>query len=261
MTRKKRSPARFRRACPWLLALCCWLVPGPAPAPAAELRLAVAVSLAPAVGELCVLWQVEHPADACVINAAGSGTLARQIEQGARVDLFIPASRDWLDRLLRLGWLDGASVRPLAGNRLVFVGRPGTVSRMADLPRLRRIALGSPQSVPAGAYAQEALRRAGLYPALAEAGQLVLAQDVRQALNYAERGAVDGAFVYASDLLLARRVVALFDVEPQLHAPIRYPLALTAAGARQPAVRAFADFLCSPPAAALLARHGFTPAD
>lgn len=227
-------------------------------ATADELRLAVAASLREVVGELCADYTRQHPDVTCRINAGASGMLARQIEQGASVDLFLSASREWTDYLAGQGQLRADGIQVLAGNRLVFVGTPGRAANLADLPRLQRIALGSPRSVPAGAYAEQALRAAALYDELAAAHKLVLAQDVRQALAYAERGEVDGAFVYRSDALLARHVVILFEVPLQLHSPVLYPMALTAAGLQHPAARDFFLFLQSAPARALLQSFGFS---
>lgn len=226
-------------------------------ATAGELRLAVAASLREVVGELCADYTRQHPDVTCRINAGASGMLARQIEQGAPVDLFLSASREWTDYLSGQGMLRADGIQVLTGNRLVFVGTPGRASNLADLPHLKRIALGSPKSVPAGAYAEQTLRAVGIYDQLAAANKLVLAQDVRQALAYAERGEVDGAFVYRSDALLVRQAVILFEVPSQLHTPVLYPMALTASGQNNPAGRDFFLFLQSTPARALLQRFGF----
>lgn len=262
MTRKNIAAepgARYRSGLILGVALFFWTLPGATPGSAAELRLAVAASLNEVLHEICADYQLGHPDSRCVINAGASGTLAKQIAQGAPTDLFMPAARDWLDYLLAAGLLDQASVAVVAENRLVLVGRPGSVTTLADLPRLRRIALGSPRSVPAGAYAEAALRSAGVYDELAAEHKLVLAQDVRQALVYAERAEVDAAFVYQSDARLARRAQVLLVVDARLHAPIVYPMALTPQGARKPDVRAFYVYLQSPAVAALLQRHGFIP--
>jgi molybdate transport system substrate-binding protein len=218
----------------------------------------VAASLAEVVTARCADFAARAPGVRCVINSGGSGVLARQIEQGAPVDLFVSANGEWIDYLRSRGLLDSASIAPLVGNRLVFVGTPGPVTSLGDLPRLRRIALGNPTSVPAGAYAAAALRKVGYYDDMQRAGQLVFAQDVRQAAVYAERGEVDGAFVYRSDALRLRRIAILFEVPGEFYPPIVVSMALTTGRAASSEARAFWKDLQSPESLEAFAAAGFT---
>jgi molybdate transport system substrate-binding protein len=227
------------------------------PAVAGQIRLSVAVSLTDAMNEICADYSRVHPGTTCVNNFGGSGTLAKQIAAGAPADLFISANPKWVDFLVGERRLAADTVRILAANALVFVGPKGGASALADLPKLQRIAIGSPRSVPAGQYAEEAMQKAGVYDRLAAAGKLVMAQDVRQALVYAERGETDGAFVYRTDALLAREAVILFEVPKELHSPITHPMALTDSGRANPEAQAFFTFLQSPQARAILSRYGF----
>jgi molybdate transport system substrate-binding protein len=227
------------------------------PAVAGQIRLSVAVSLTDAMNEICADYSRVHPGTTCVGNFGGSGTLAKQIAAGAPAHLFISANPKWVDFLVGERRLASDTVQVLAANALVFVGPKGRVSSMTDLPELKRIAIGSPKSVPAGQYAEEAMKKAGVYDRLTTAGMLVMAQDVRQALVYAERGEVDGAFVYKTDALLARETVILFEVPKEFHTPITYPMALTDSGRANPEAQDFFAFLQSPMAHAILSRYGF----
>ena len=107
--------------------------------------------------------------------------------------------------------------------------------------------------------AAQAMRAAGVYDKLAEAKKLVMAKDVRQALLYADRGEVDGAFVYRTDALLAQHAVILYAVPADLHDPIIYPVGLTVSGEQNSEARAYYDFLASPAALKILEKYGFTP--
>lgn len=227
------------------------------PAAAGEIRLSVAASLTDAMTEICAGYARAHPGTTCVGNFGGSGILAKQIAAGAPADLFLSANPKWVDFLVGEKRVAADTVRILAANALVFVGPKGRASLLADLPKLKRIAIGSPRSVPAGQYAEEAMKKAGVYDELAAAGKLVMAQDVRQALVYAERGEVDGAFVYKTDALLAREAVILFEVPKEFHSPVTYPMALTDSGRANPEAQAFFAFLQSPKARAILSRYGF----
>lgn len=225
-------------------------------ATAGEMRLSVAASLREVIDELAASFAKEHPGVKVVKNYGGSGLLAKQIENGAPSDIFISANKEWMDYLKGKGLVDAASVGTFAYNTLVFAGLPGKkAASMRDLPKLKRIAIGSPKSVPAGEYAMAALRRAGIANELER--KLVLARDVRDALMYAERGEVDGAFVYRSDALLARQARVLFTVPPELYPRVVYPLGLTVSGAKSGEATAFCRYLRSDAARAVLLKHGF----
>jgi molybdate transport system substrate-binding protein len=225
-------------------------------AQAAEVRLSVAASMTDAVKELIATYQPEAQGVNFLPNFASSGSLAKQIAQGAPTDLFISANPKWMNYLIEEEYIPAEQVRTFAFNALVFVGEPQLkISSMTDLASLSRIAIGSPKSVPAGQYAEQALIATGLLEQIQ--GKLVLAQDVRQALAYADRGEVDGAFVYRTDALLARHAVILLEVPQQYYPEVTYPLGLTKAGLNNPQARAFADFLASAEAAAILQRYGF----
>ncbi len=86
-----------------------------------------------------------------------------------------------------------------------------------------------------------------------------MAKDVRQALIYADRGEVDGAFVYATDALLAKEAQILFTVDQNLHNRVAYPVALTVAGAANDSAKAFYDYIRGAEARTVLIRYGFEP--
>lgn len=222
---------------------------------AAEVRLSVAASLREVMVALTEEYAAENDGVRFASNFGASGTLARQIEQGAPVDLFLSANGKWLDYLGEKGLLDKVSV-DLAGNQLVVIGRaPAALTGLDDLLKLERIALVNPKSGPAGEYAEQALAAAGLYEPLRK--RLVPVQDVGQAVVLAERGEVDGALVYRTDARLARQARILFEIPGNLHDPVSYPMALTLPGRKNPAAAAFFAFLQGEKARQILARHGF----
>ncbi len=223
---------------------------------AGTVRVSAAASLTETVADLAAAYRAANPGDDVVPNFGASGALAKQVEEGAPVDILLSASTEWRDYLAARNLV--ARSAPLARNSLVFVGPPGTAAAgMKDLPRLSRIALGSPFSAPAGKYALEAMKAAGIEQAMME--RSVLTKDVREALMYAERGEVDGAFVFKTDAAVARNARLLFEVPPSLHSEIVYPAVLTREGAKNPAAVRFFDFLSSGSAKAVLKKRGFTP--
>jgi len=230
-----------------------------APALAGDINLSVAASLKEVINELSASFAKKHPGVKFVKNFGASGVLAKQIENGAPADLFISANLEWMEYLKNRKLVDNATIDTFTYNTLVFAGVPGKASSMQDLIRLGRIAIGSPKSVPAGEYAMEAFKKAGLDKQLEK--KLVMAKDVRECLLYAERGEVDGAFVYRTDALLAKQAKILFSVPQELYPRVTYPMSLTVAGAKNKDAAAFFGYLHSKDAKSLLARYGFAARD
>lgn len=228
---------------------------------AGEIHLSAAASLKNAVVDIIAAFAKKQPDSVIRTNFGASGALAKQIVQGAPADLFISADNKWVDYLVQEGKGLADSKGILAANKLVFAGKKGlAVNSLTDLQGLQRIAIGSPASAPAGKYAEQAMQAAGVYGELLKKQKLVMAQDVRQALLYADRGEVDGAFVYATDALLAQHLQVLFVVPEDLYDRVAYPMLMTDTGASRQEVRQFYGYLTSPEALAILKKYGFEPA-
>lgn len=244
----------------FLIMLCLSL---PVSVPAEEIRLSAAASLTDAIKEITAAFQQQNPDAVIIANYGSSGSLARQINQGAPADLYISANSKWMEYLSREQNIVPQSVRLFAINSLVFIGPPKRkISSLEDIVSLSRVAMGSPASVPAGQYAQQAMRTAGIYRQMAAAKKLVMAKDVRQALLYADRGEVDGAFVYRTDALLAEHADTLLAVPMNLHDRIICLMGLTPNGSRNQTALALSRFIAGPEAAPVLRKFGFLlPAD
>jgi len=226
------------------------------PVLAADISLSVAASLKDAINELSDSFARKHPGVKFLKNYGASGALAKQIENGAPADLFISANLEWMDYLKGKNLVDSSGIATFAYNTLVFAGTKGNVASMKDLIGLEKIAIGSPKSVPAGEYAMEAFKKAGIDRQLEK--KLVMAKDVRACLLYAERGEVDGAFVYKTDALLAKQAKIRFTVPQELYPRVTYPMALTVAGKKNGDAVAFIAFLRSDEARGVLTRYGFS---
>jgi molybdate transport system substrate-binding protein len=225
-------------------------------ADAGEINLSVAASLKDVINELSENFAQQHPGIKFVKNYGASGALAKQIENGAPVDIFISANLEWIDYLKNRKLVAGGSSATFAFNMLVFAGAAGTkASSLQDLVKLEKIAIGSPKSVPAGEYAMEAIRKAGFDRYFGK--KLVMARDVRECLMYAERGEVDGAFVYKTDALLAKRTKILFTVPQELYPRVTYPMALTITGMKNKDAETFFTYLRSNEAKKVLGANGF----
>ena len=149
--------------------------------------------------------------------------LARQLVEGAPADLFFSADARWMDEVEAAGLLDQGSRVDLLGNALVVAVRAG-VSGPADPAALaahppERIALAG-ENVPAGRYADAALRSTGLLPALRS--RVIRGHSVRSVLAWLARGDVPMAVVYASDVHSDPRVQVAFSLPAASHPPIVY---------------------------------------
>ena len=160
-------------------------------------------------------------------NYAASSTLAQQIVHGAEADLFISADTKWADYLAKKDQV--VRQQDLLGNRLVIVVPADSqiaVKKPADLlaAGIEHLALGEPQSVPAGIYAKQALTKLGLWDQLK--AKVVSAEDVRHALAYVETGAAEAGIVYATDAAISKKVKVAAEIPEKLTGPVRYPLVL-----------------------------------
>lgn len=227
---------------------------------AQTVHLSVAASMTDAFNKMITDFSAKHTDAKFQPNYGSSGSLAKQIEQGAPADIFVSANPKWMKYLVEKEQVAAGTDRILAFNQLVFVGaKKSTELTLKGLVGLDRIALGTPQSVPAGQYAKQAMEHVGIYAALEQEKKLVMAQDVRQALIYADRGEVDGAFVYKTDALLAKSAQILFVVPEDYYDRVSYPIALTNAGAKNDLAKVFYEYINSPEAKAILVQYGFEP--
>jgi molybdate transport system permease protein len=203
-------------------------------------------------------WE-QRTGRAVEISFGGSSRLARQIRGGAPADLFLSADRQWVAALAKEGHV--ATRRVFLSNRLVWVvpaGRsaaPRSLAAVSERPP-SMLALGSP-SVPAGAYARTALRRAGLWPVLAD--RTVAAASVRRALQWVVRGEAPAGVVYATDAASTKRVDIAFAFPDSLQPAILYEGAVL-----QPApsadARRLLRYLTSPTAQHSFQAAGFAAA-
>ncbi len=260
------KPRRSRRSV--LLAGSGMLLPGlggPAAA-ATALTVFAAASLTEALGQVAAAWAAQgHPAPRFSFDSSGS--LARQIDQGAPADLFVSADETWMDWLAGRGRIVAGTRRDLLGNRLVLVERkaglkPLTPAAGADLPGLLgpggRLAVGDPASVPAGIYARQALTALGLWDGVKD--RLAPSQNVRAALLLVERGEAPAGIVYASDVAVSPALAVAGMFPAGSHQPIVYPGAVLRGAAMPAPAAAFLAYLAGGTAQAIFHNLGFAAA-
>jgi molybdate transport system substrate-binding protein len=189
---------------------------------------------------------------------AASALLAKQIVNGADADIFISADTKWANYLAEKKFV--AQSRNALGNRLVIV-TPNDfkqdIKKPGDLfdKSIEHIAIGEPESVPAGEYAKAALVKLNLWDKLKD--KFVPAQDVRQALMYVETGAAEAGIVYATDAAISKKTKIAFAISEELTGPIRYPIVLLVKGKEKPEAKKFFNYLFSPESIKIFKKYGF----
>ncbi len=238
------------------------LILAPLQARAEALTVFAAASLTDAMKQIADLW-VKAGHEAPRQSFASSSTLARQIESGAPANIFASADEQWMDYLAKKDLLAADTRRDLLGNDLVLVVPATHPSRVDITPGFDiasllgadgRLATGDPAHVPVGIYAEKALRKLGVWDAIAP--RLAPAADVRSALLLVERGEAPAGIVYATDAAVSKGVAVAGVFPDSSHDPITYPFAVTKSG-DTPEARAFLTFLSSPAVREVWARNGF----
>jgi len=222
-----------------------------------------AASLTDAFQALATQYRQQGGAD-IRFSFAASSTLARQIEAGAPADIFASANPEWMDYLAGKNLIvPGSRVEPL-GNALVLIAPADSalqsveITRGFDIAALvgpgNRLATGDPAHVPAGLYAEQALRSLEVWPAAEPL--LARADSVRSALALVERGEAPLGIVYATDAKASPKVKIVGTFPAESHAPVVYPFAIVA-GHDTPAVRSFFQYLTAGAAATVYRQFGF----
>jgi molybdate transport system substrate-binding protein len=248
-----------------LLLLCLLLAPLTARAQdarAQELTIFAAASLTDAMKDVSALWvQAGHPAPR--MSFGSSSTLARQIDQGAPANIFASADEKWMDFVADKNLIVSATRKDLLGNDLVLVvpsdkPRHVTIGQNFDLLGIlgpnARVATGDPGHVPVGIYAEQAMRKLGIWDSVSP--RLARTDDVRSALLLVERGEAPAGIVYATDAMVSKGVMVAGTFPVNSHDAISYPFAVTKSGDTADA-RALLTFLSGPQARAVFVQRGF----
>lgn len=181
-----------------------------------------------------------------VLSFASSSAVARQVDEGAPADLVVTSDKRWIGWLAQRDALASEAL-PLVANQLVVVaptgqGAPASLATLAAEPGAGRLAIGDPDSVPAGEFARAALLSMGLWDKLAE--RLAPGENVRASLALVERGEAALGIVYASDAAASEQVRVVEEIAPETHPRIIYYVAV-AGGSEHPRAQDFLDYLTS----------------
>ena len=223
-----------------------------------ELKISAAASLQEAMVEIEKEFKQVNPDVKLTVNLGSSGTLMQQIQEGAECDVFISAGAKQMDALVKDGTINKDDVKTLLINDLVLVAAKGEkIDSLDDLKSdsITKIAIGDPESVPAGKYAKEVLDNTKLYDNVKD--KLVLAKDVKEVLSWVQKGNADVGFVYLSDATGVDDVDVVLTTDADSHSEIAYPVAVLIDSKQAKVAQQFEDFLLSNKAQNILEKHGF----
>jgi len=229
-------------------------------AQAESFTIAAAADLRFALDEVIVAFQKQHPAEDVRVVYGSSGKMTTQIMHGAPYDIFFSADISYPERLHAAG-MTATDPAVYAIGRIVIWSNTLDASslRLEDLatdPRIRRIAIAQPTHAPYGQRAREAMQAAGVWDAAQS--KLVFGENIAHAAQMVESGAANVGIIALSLALfpsLAEQPLQLIDDD--LHQPLTQGFVVTQRGADRPGVLAFAEFMGSDTAHAIMQRYGF----
>jgi molybdate transport system substrate-binding protein len=231
-----------------------------ADAPRQELLVFAAASLTNVLDEIGSSY-AQQTGQPVKFSYAASSALARQLEAGARADVFFSADLEWMDYVQSRNLIDRSTRRNVLGNRLALVAPIDSRIELRIAPGFAlgtalgrgRLATGDPDTVPVGKYARSALTSLGVWNEVAD--KLVRADNVRSALAFIARGETPLGIVYETDAKVEKRVRIVDFFPADSHPPIVYPVAVTTQA--RPVARQFIEFLQSAAAQEAFRKYGF----
>lgn len=228
-----------------------------------QLLLAAAASLEYALSEQIIpQFQEKYPHIKVEGTYDSSGKLQTQIEEGLHADLFFSAAIKQMQALREQGLVDDDSVVDLLENEIVLIvpaGSASAINGFEDLIAAQTVALGDPESVPAGQYAKEVLASLGMYEEIES--KTSFGTNVTQVLNWVAEGSAEAGIVYATDAAVSDQVTVVAHApEGSLEKKVLYPAGIVAGSQQKQAAQLFLDFLATPEVMAIFQEYGFTPA-
>lgn len=230
-------------------------------APDVQILIAAAASLKYSYeDELIPMFEAKNPGVKVEATFDSSGKLQTQIEEGLEADVFMSAAVRQMSELAEDNLIDADSVIDLLENKIVLIvpeGVDAKVSSFTDITNADVIAIGDPESVPAGQYAKEALTSLGLWDEVE--AKSTKGTNVTEVLNWVAEGSADAGIVYATDAKTSDSVLVIAEApEGSLAQKVIYPVGIVSTSSNQDAAQKFVDFLQTGEALAVFEQYGFS---
>lgn len=227
-------------------------------APGQTVNISAAASLTEALNEIQTLYN-KNSKDSLQFNFGGSGSLQKQIQEGAPCDIFISAATKNMDNLAKESLIEEATRKDLLGNTLTLIASKEKADQVKldtlTGEEIKSMAIGEVETVPAGSYGKQTLETMGIWEEVQS--KLIFAKDVKQVLEYVDTGNVDCGFVYKSDALELKTGIVVADVPENDHEPIVYPAAMMKNAQEKEGAKNFYAFLETTEAKDVFEKYGF----
>ena len=228
--------------------------------PDKEIMVSAAASLTEAVTEISENFQEETGIEV-VLNFSSSGSLQKQIEEGAPADIFLSASKSKMDKLEEKNLIDVDSRKDYLNNHLVLIVSEEYKDEIKSIEDLLesgvKLSVGEPESVPAGKYAKQSLEYYDMWDKLT--GQMVYAKTVKQVAQYVESGESPAGIVYMTDTTLLEHSYVNMVLDEESHTPIVYPLAIIKESKNKDIAEEYIDYLQNEESRSIFVKYNFEP--
>lgn len=227
-----------------------------------ELNISAAASLTEAMDEIQKKYEDINENISLIINYGSSGSLQQQIEQGASCDVFISAGEKQMKLLEEKNVLLDGTYKDLLENDLVLIAhKDSNVNGISDLNtnKVKYLAIGDPESVPAGTYADEVLTNLNIKGLLTH--KLVFAKNVKEVLNWVKSENAEAGFVYYSDTIGVDSIKIIETTPDNSHTPIIYPIAIMKDSKQVKAAKDFEEYLLGNEGQDILKKYGYKSID
>lgn len=248
--------------------------------PAVTLQVFAANSLQKALPEVQALYTEQNPnvtfADS---QFKASGDLVTTLKSGGTADILITASTKTMDTAVSNGSVDEATRTDMFKNDLVICTATNSnlkitsVNDLATNSEITSIAIGDPNTVPAGKYALQTLKSAGLasYDEADDGtiSNIVYADSIASKMNagadkvgtvasYVQSGQATVGFVYTSDIYRYDGIQTAFTTPSDSHKTIKYPGAVCTSSTNASVAADFLNFCTTDPdAQKIFSEYGF----
>ena len=242
----------------------------------AEISVFAAASMQESLDAAIQLYEAANPNVSVVTTYDSSGTLLKQIQEGAVCDVFIsaaPKQMNALDGSLKddaeknpdgLDYIVEGSRIDLLENKVTLAvpeGNPAGIESFDQLAELLKngnvtLAIGN-SDVPVGQYTQKIFAYYEIDEA-AIASKLTYGSNVKEVTTQVSEGSVDCGIIYGTDAFSAGLTV-VDSATAEMCGQVIYPAAVLNVGEQPEAAQAFLDYLTTPDALACFEAVGFSP--
>ncbi len=227
--------------------------------------LFAAASLTDAMTQITDAYQADNAEVTIILQTDSSGTLQKQIEEGAECDVFFSAGTKQVDALTEEGFIGESDSVKLLENKVVLIKPAGTqteVTGFADVTKAANLALAG-EDVPVGDYARQIFETLGILDDVMNM-EINECSNVSAVLAAVSEGSNEVGVVYATDAKLVEDSVDIIEVAKSeyLSSRVVYPVGLVNNSAadddQKKAAEAFYEYLQSEEALNILQNYGFS---